>query len=340
MKKQLIGIGTILVVLTLINNVSATQLSYNEISDASKKIADQTSKTGQIPAQVTVNNKSMTLDDYLYAATTTTINLSNKKKTGVTTNNYKPPKNPSTTTATGNLQKTYTKGTGYLQAAKDIKTYMEANGRSPDYVTTKIGKVNYLSLAYAYARIINFYNKNGRLPNHVSITNVKIETRPIGEGVANKIVRPVYLASDIIDGNAKDKERLDQLEALLVAMGVKVIGKLIDPDAEYHIFQTVKGDYSLVKIQYNCAGNIYGYGTAYFKKIRAGRPFIYVNWSPKTKLEGLAWLPRAHDDNFSPATFTGIAYPYLYLTSNGIIVDESRDLQHIATTIYTQCIST
>lgn len=217
---------------------------------------------------------------------------------------------------------------------------MEANGRSPDYVTTKIGKVNYLSLAYAYARIINFYNKNGRLPNYVSITNVKIETRPIGEGVANKIVRPVYLASDIIDGNAKDKERLNQLEALLVAMGVKVIGKLIDPDAEYHIFQTVKGDYAVAKIQYNCAGNIYGYGTAYFKKIRADRPFIYVNWSPKTKLEGLAWLPRAQDDNFSPATFTGIAYPYLYLTSNGIIVDESRDLQHIATTIYTQCLGT
>ncbi|MBC7090081.1 MAG: hypothetical protein H5T37_06825, partial [Methanobacteriaceae archaeon] len=271
----------------------------------------------------------------LYAATTTTINLNSNQKKSVNTNNYKPAPNPPSTTATGKLTKT-----AYLQTAQNIKKFMKANGRSPNYATTTIGKVNYQSLIYAYARIINFYNKKGRLPNYVTITNVKMEDRPIGEGAANKIVRPVYLASDIIDGNSKDNKRLDQLEALLTAMGVEVIGKLIDSDAEYHIFQTVKGDYCLVKIQYNCASTIYGYGTAYFKKIRAGRPFIYVNWSPKTKLEGLAWLPRAHDDNFSPATFTGIAYPYIYLTSNGIIVDESRDLQHIATTIYTQCLST
>jgi len=340
--KKLIGIGTTLLVLALISSASAVKLSYNEISEASKKIADQTSKTGKVPSQVTVNSKNVTLDDYLYAATKTTINLNSKKNVGVTTNNFKPPTDLSSGTATGTLYKTYTSGVGYLQAAKNIKTYMETNGRSPAYVTTKIGKINYRNIAYAYARVINFYNKKGRLPEYVTITNVKMESLPTGEGlIANstkKIVRSVYLASDIIDGQTKDMERLKKLEALLTRMGVKVIGKWVHPDAEYHVFPELKGNYCFAKIQYNCAGAIYGYGTSYFKKIRASRPFVYINWSPNTKLKGLAWLPRAWDDNFSPANFTGIAYPYNYLVSNGIIVDESRDLEHIAMTIYKQCL--
>jgi len=340
--KKLIGISTILLFLALISGASAVKLSYNEISEASEKIANQTSKTGEIPSHVKVNNKNVTLDDYLYAAAATTVNLNNKRKVGVTTNNFKPPTDLSSGSATGTLYRTYTSGVGYLQAAQNIKKYMETNGRSPPYVTAKIGKINYRNIAYAYARIINFYNKKGRLPDYVTITNVKMESLPIGEGIiansTKKVVRSVYLASDIIDGQTKDMERLKKLEALLTSMGVKVIGKWVHPDAEYHIFPELKGNYCFAKIQYNCAGTIYGYGTSYFKKIKANKPFIYINWSPKTKLDGLAWLPRAWDDNFSPANFKGIAYPYKYLVSHGIIVDESRDLEHIARTIYKQCI--
>ncbi|MBC7097486.1 MAG: hypothetical protein H5T39_07360, partial [Methanobacteriales archaeon] len=78
------------ILLTLAGNASAVQLSYDEVSNASKVIADQASKTGKIPSQVTVNSKNVTLDDYLYAATTTTINLNSNQKKSVNTNNYKP----------------------------------------------------------------------------------------------------------------------------------------------------------------------------------------------------------------------------------------------------------
>jgi len=170
--KRLLYLSVLLTfLLVLVSNASATQLSYNEISNASKIIADQASKTGQIPSQITVNSKNITLDDYLYAATTTTINIANNKKTNVNIKGYKPPTNP-TGTATGPLYKTYSTGVGYLQAAKNIKTYMEANGRSPNYVTTKIGKINYSSLIYAYAKIINFYNTTGELPNYIKIENI------------------------------------------------------------------------------------------------------------------------------------------------------------------------
>ncbi|NPV63895.1 MAG: hypothetical protein HPY63_00005, partial [Methanobacteriaceae archaeon] len=49
--------------LVLVNSASAAQLTYNEVSNASKIIADKASKTGQIPSQITVNGKNVTLDD-------------------------------------------------------------------------------------------------------------------------------------------------------------------------------------------------------------------------------------------------------------------------------------
>ncbi|MBC7119111.1 MAG: DJ-1/PfpI family protein [Methanobacteriaceae archaeon] len=173
MKKALYLSVFLALALVLINSVSAAQLSYDEVSNASKVIADQANKTGKIPSQVTVNSKNVTLDDYLYAATTTTINLNSNQKKSVTTNNYKPAPNPPSTTATGKLTKT-----AYLQTAQNIKKFIEANGRSPNYATTTIGKVNYQSLIYAYARIINFYNTYKRLPNYVTIKRVSIANDP------------------------------------------------------------------------------------------------------------------------------------------------------------------
>ncbi|HHW04412.1 MAG TPA: transglutaminase, partial [Methanothermobacter sp.] len=49
------------------------------------------------------------------------------------------------------------------------------------YATTTIGKISYPSLIYTYAKIINFYNTNGRLPNYVTVTNVDLES-PMAHG--------------------------------------------------------------------------------------------------------------------------------------------------------------
>ena len=69
-----------------------------------------------------------------------------------------------------------------MQVAKNVKAFMESYGRSPNYASTAIGQVRYESLIYAYARIINFYNSTGRLPNYVTVYSV------IGKG--GIIVRP------------------------------------------------------------------------------------------------------------------------------------------------------
>ena len=213
MKKALYLTVFITSLLILISNASATELSYNEISDTSQIIADQASKTGQIPSQITVNNKNITLDDYLYAASTTTINLNTNKKTNISTNNYKPPTNPPSNTATGKLTKTT-----YLQVAQNIKKYMETNGRSPNYATTTIGKINYPSLIYTYAKIINFYNTNGRLPNYVTVKGVKIVSSDVvgNPSTPSTGKTPSDVWNLLINGNSTARDVLDVASDVII----------------------------------------------------------------------------------------------------------------------------
>ncbi|MEM4526114.1 MAG: pseudomurein-binding repeat-containing protein [Methanothermobacter sp.] len=167
----------------LMNGVHGADLSYTEISVASKLIENYGSSNGKIPNGIILNNKNISMNDYLYAAATTTINLNTNQKKTIKTNNYQPPTNPPTYSATGTLTKT-----AYLQTAQNIKKYMETNKRSPNYVSTSIGKVNYQSLIYAYSRIINFYNTNGRLPNSIKVIGLTNSVNTTNVTNSNTIV--------------------------------------------------------------------------------------------------------------------------------------------------------
>ncbi|WP_281267925.1 pseudomurein-binding repeat-containing protein, partial [Methanothermobacter tenebrarum] len=155
---------------------SAVSLSYNEICDASKLIGNYTAQHEKIPSQVAINGKNVSADDYLYASSTTIINLDQARRVGLSFNSMASPPSPSGT-GTGTLQKA-----GYLQVAKNVKAFMESYGRSPNYASTAIGQVRPESLIYANARIINFYNSTGRLPNYVTVEYVT--------GKGGIIVRP------------------------------------------------------------------------------------------------------------------------------------------------------
>ena len=58
-------------------------------------------------------------------------------------------------------------------------------------------------------------------------------------------------------------------------------------------------------------------GTNWYKNLKGTKKVFMVFTEGATKITGLDWLPRAHDDNFSPESFTGLAHPDEYLLSNG-----------------------
>jgi len=133
-------------------------------------VGNYTALEGKIPAQVNINGKSVSADDYLYASSSMILNLNQAKKPGLSFNSMGSAPNPAGT-ATGTLTKDE-----YLQVARNIKNFMETNRRSPNYASTSIGSVRYEALIYAHTRIINYYNSTGRLPNQVTIYQIMGKT--------------------------------------------------------------------------------------------------------------------------------------------------------------------
>ena len=66
-----------------------------------------------------------------------------------------------------------------------------------------------------------------------------------------------------------------------------------------------------------CAGTIWEKGTTWYKNLVGNKKVFIAFTSGATKITGLSWLPRSHDDNFSPSSFKGLANPDQFLLKNG-----------------------
>ena len=45
--------------------------------------------------------------------------------------------------------------------------------------------------------------------------------------------------------------------------------------------------------------------------------FLVYYSATSVDITGMKFLKRAHDDNYSPSSFTGLAYPDIYLKNHG-----------------------
>jgi hypothetical protein len=61
--------------------------------------------------------------------------------------------------------------TEYVNLAGKIQTFINTNGRAPNYAATTLGNIPFSKLVYMYSKIVNFYGNivPNRLPNYVTI---------------------------------------------------------------------------------------------------------------------------------------------------------------------------
>jgi hypothetical protein len=64
--------------------------------------------------------------------------------------------------------------------------------------------------------------------------------------------------------------------------------------------------------------------------ITKGNHKVVINYCCNAKIKGVKWLKRAHDDNYDPDSFTGIANPDKTLLNNGYYFIEGDDPDEIA----------
>jgi len=216
--------------------------------------------------------------------------------------------------------------------------------------------VSRLSLAQmkdGISRVQNFYYTNGRLPTTVSygtskisidtfqrmiaLQGLKIDLRT--EGIGSLIGKPVYITSDNIINSTTDNARINSIVSGLRALGIDAYNMGLGPNTHVSVLQSssVPNNALIIDIYGGaCAGTLYEMGTSWYKSIKGTREVFTVFWPPAKVITGLAFLERAHDDNFSPESFTGLAHPDEYLLNNGYKYIYSGDITNIVNAIFYQ----
>lgn len=140
-----------------------------------------------------------------------------------------------------------------------------------------------------------------------------------------------YVNSDNINTKEKDKKRIKEIMKAFVSLGHKAVYVGVGSDTHSHPKKegcTKKNDVWVCIYGGACAGTIAdqtgytGFGS-WFKKEQLKKAHLMYIFL--TKPEGasvnvntIKFLPKAHDDNFSPSSFTGLHNPKDYMLSKGV----------------------
>ncbi len=201
-----------------------------------------------------------------------------------------------------------------IDIGNTVYNYMEANNRPPTYVTTTIGKMGYYNLIYSYTKVLD-----------VSASTYLPETCKIYSWAAihpsNPKVRTIYITSDNIYNNNKDIAFMNSIKSKLESLGYKAVVGGLGPNSHNVAIWAQSLPDNAVQLSIfggADAGVIYDVSTRSFMRTKANR-LLFFAYNPSTSkdITGLSFLERAHDDNYSPSSFTGINNPDIYLTSHG-----------------------
>ena len=196
------------------------------------------------------------------------------------------------------------------------------------------------------SRAQSFTLVNGRLPTYVSygsknIPIAQFEQILTSEGlkIVGNLNRPIYITSDNINNPTVDNARINSIIAGLKALGLKAYNMGLGPNIHDTALTSGKLPVNAVIVDIyggTDAGLIKEMGSAWYKAEKGARTVFSVFWPPSADITGLAFLPRAHDDNYDPSSFTGIANPAEYLLKNGYDYIHSGSILNIINAIFYQ----
>lgn len=150
-----------------ISNASAANVTADNVANASGSITSYVETNHTLPSTVNVSGNVMNMSNYLGLSTTALLNINSSSNDTITINSFGGAPSPSETVTSRNINKTE-----YLDIASRVRTYMENNGRAPNYATqTSTGNtIRFESLVYMFSQILNSYKTTGVLPDYITVT--------------------------------------------------------------------------------------------------------------------------------------------------------------------------
>ena len=92
------------------------------------------------------------------------LQLNNGTTTPITLKDVNGSTQPTETVKSGSITKA-----SYLDLAKRVNAFINANGKLPNYTSSSLGKIRSESLIYMFSKIFNFQKTNNRLPSYVTV---------------------------------------------------------------------------------------------------------------------------------------------------------------------------
>jgi hypothetical protein len=301
-----------------------TNFTVKEVSNASSRVTNLSHNYNITPNYVEIysnhTDHQITLPQFTMLLTNSILNINNNIKTPITLKNVAYPTTPVNNFKSGVIYKSE-----YLSIAQKIKNFIITNGKVPNFTNTSLGLMRYEPVVLMYSKIMNFYNINNRLPNYVTMS-------------AWNANRPVYITSDNINNNKADTSRINAIINELKNLGVPTYAAGIGPSANINILENNKVPQNALVVDIvggadaGCISEMKG---KWYKSIKGQRKvFTLLLSTSSVRITGLNWLKRAHDDNYDPSSFTGVARPDLILLNNGYDYIEGISPSNIQSMVY------
>ncbi|MGL4669184.1 MAG: pseudomurein-binding repeat-containing protein [Methanobacteriaceae archaeon] len=150
-----------------------TELTQKQILITSKTVNSYINKYKKLPNYVTISGYKYSMPEYLYLLSMTISNKYNKKSSSITIKyNIKDPTKPTGNSIKGKISKLQ-----YYTYSKNMVNYIQKYNKIPNYLTTKLGKMQYQTVIYSINKLI-YYSEthNGNLPSTLSLNIAKTHT--------------------------------------------------------------------------------------------------------------------------------------------------------------------
>jgi hypothetical protein len=142
----------------------AVDPTNDEILAAAAWVKNYTETNHALPDYVTIDSAQVSMAQFLQLLVTDLLQINNNTTANMTIENVTDPTNPTENVTAGNINETE-----YLNIAQNIKTFIDSNGRAPNYAKSSLGNIQFESVVYMYSQILNSYLKNATLPNNITI---------------------------------------------------------------------------------------------------------------------------------------------------------------------------
>ena len=300
-------------------SVNILKYSYSQIQDAAIYLRNHY-EANQILKNVEVNGKKMNVESFLPLILHALKNANRNHGSDLVEYVYY----PTISAQSDNLKGQTLTTSRMLSIASDALNYYQTHHKAPTYVMIDSYKFGFYNMLYSFSKMID-YSTSGYLPKSCRLYNWDI-IHP-----QDPTKRTIYITSDNIRSKSKDQAFINDIKAKLQAKGftVKVVG--IGPNTHNYIRNNNYPDNAAQLSIFGGAdaGVFYDMSTRSFMRGKANRPMFLAFYPTARDITNLAWLERAHDDNYSPASFKGLAHPDQYLYKHGYDYVYSGDTSEI-----------